>query len=76
MTDGQKFFDQPVKNTLRTFDSIQKIETGQEDDYTAGSLLDYNYFRKHYKLSAVDLSKQQALEADPKSTQQINLEEI
>ena len=35
-------------------------------------MLDYNYFRKHYKMIAVDLSKQQALDADPKVMQQIN----
>ena len=40
--DGQNFFDQPVKKKLRTYDSIQKIATGQGDDYTIGCLLDYN----------------------------------
>ena len=34
MTDGQSFFDQPVKNNLRTYDNIRKIATGQGDDYT------------------------------------------
>ena len=41
------------------------------EDYTAGSLLDYNYFKKHYKLVAVDLSKQKELDADPRAIQQI-----
>ena len=36
-------------------------------------MLDYNYFNKHYKLIAIDLSKQQALDADPKTVQQINI---
>ena len=48
--DGQSFFDQPVKNNLRTYDSIQKIATGQGDDYTTGSLLDYIYFKNFYKM--------------------------
>ena len=45
MIDGQNVFDQPVKNDLRTYDNIEKIATGQEDDYTTGCLLDYNYFK-------------------------------
>ena len=61
------FFDQPVKNDLTTCDYIPKISTGQADDYTY-----YNYFKKHYKLIAMDLSKQQALDADPKPIQSIN----
>ena len=42
-------------------------------DYTRSCLLDYNYFNKHYKMIAIDLSKQQALDADPKAIQQINI---
>ena len=67
------FFDQPVKNNLITYDNIRKIATGQGDDYTTGCLLDYNYFNNYYKMIAIDLSKQQALDADPKAMQQINL---
>ena len=44
----QNFFDQPVRNDLTTFDNIQKIKTGQGDDYTTGCLLDYNYFEKYF----------------------------
>ena len=44
---------------------------GKGEDYTTGSLLDYNYFKKHYKLVAVDLSKQKGLDADPRAIQQI-----
>ena len=43
MIDGQRFFDQPVNNNLRTFDNIRKIATGQGDDYATGCLSDYNY---------------------------------
>ena len=57
---------------MRTYDDIRKIAIGQEDDYTTGCLLDYNYFKKYYKMIATDLSKQQALDADPKAIQQIN----
>ena len=72
MTDGQKSFDQPVRNNLRTYDGIQKIATGKGDDYTTGCLLDYNYLNDYYKMMAIDVSKLQALDADPKAIQQIN----
>ena len=72
MIDGQNFFNQPVKNNLITYDSIQKIATGQGDDYTTDCLLDSNYFKDYCKMIAMDLSKQQALDADPKAIQQIN----
>ena len=72
MIDVRNFFDHPVKSDMRTYDNIRKIATGQGDDYTTSCLLDYNYFKKHYKMIAIDLSKQQALDADPKSIQQIN----
>ena len=42
MIDGKRFFYQPVKNDLITYENIQKIATGQEDDYTTGCLLDCN----------------------------------
>ena len=73
--DGQNFFDQPVKNDLITYDSVQKIPTSQEDDCTTGCLLDYSHFKENYKLIAMDLSKQRALDADPKAMQQINFTE-
>ena len=72
MIDVQNLFHQPVRNNLRIYDNIQKVTTGQGDDYATGYLLDYNYFNKHYKMIAIDLKKQQALDADPKAMQQIN----
>ena len=70
--DRRKFFNQPVKNDLITYDNIRKIATGQGDDYITGCLLDYDYFNNYYKMIAVDLSKQQALDADPKTIQNIS----
>ena len=64
--------NQPVRNDLITYENIPKISTGQGDDYTTGCLLDYNYFKKYYKMIAIDLRKQQALDGDPKAMQQIN----
>ena len=72
MIDGKNFFDQPIKNDKVTYENIRKNATGQGDDYTTGCLLDYIYFKNHYKMITVDLSKQQALDADPKAIQQIN----
>ena len=51
---------------------LTKIATDQGDDYTTGCLLDYSYFKDYYKMIAVDLSKQQALDVDPTAIQQIN----
>ena len=73
MIDGKTFLDQPIKNDKITNDNIRKIATGQGDDYTTGCLLDYAYFKNYYKMIAIDLSKQQALDADPKAIQQINI---
>ena len=70
MTDGQNFFHQPVKNDLRTYDNIRKIETVQSDYYTTDCQLHNNCFKEHYKLIAIDLSKQQTLDADSKVLQQ------
>ena len=70
--NGENFFDQPIKNNKITYDDIRKIATGQGDDYTTDCLLDYPYFANTYKMIAVDLSKQQALDADPRAIQQIN----
>ena len=61
-----------MKNDSKTYDNIKKIATGQVDDYTTGSLLDYNYFKTRYILIAIDLSKQYKLDADPIPIQQIN----
>ena len=50
---------------------MRKVSTGQSDDYTTGCLLDFDYFEKNYRSIAADLSKQKALDADPRAIQQI-----
>ena len=70
--DSKNFFDQPINSITKTNKNIRKIATGQGDNCTTGCLLDYPYFIDHYKMIAVDLSKQQALDADPRAIQQIN----
>ena len=72
MINGEKVFDQPIKNNKIIHENIRKIATGQGDDYRTGCLLDYRYFMNTYKMIAVDLSQQQALDADPRAIQQIN----
>ena len=49
MIDGRNFFDQPIKNDLKTYDNIRKIAADQGDDYTTGCLLDYPYLEKYYR---------------------------
>ena len=72
MINGENIFDQPVKNNKVTYEKIRKIGTGQGDDYTTSCLLDYSCFMDNYEMLAVDLTKQQALDADPRAIQQIN----
>ena len=68
MIDSKNFFDQPINSMTKTYENIRKIATGQGDDYTTGCLLDYPFFKNHYKMIAIDLSKQ-ALDADPRAIQ-------
>ena len=68
-SDGKNFFDQPVKSNNVTHENIRKIATGQGDYYTTDCLFDYIYFKNYYKMITADLSKQQALDADPKAIQ-------
>ena len=72
MIDGQNILNQPVKDNLRTYDNIRKIEIGQGDDYTTSCLLDDDCFNKYYKMIPIDFTKGQTLESDPKVIQQIS----
>ena len=72
MINGKNFFDQPITSNNVTYENIRKIATGQGDDYTNGCLLDYPYVNDTYKVIAIDFSKQQALDSDPRVNQQIN----
>ena len=63
--DGRNFYDNAIESDIEKYRELKKVMIGKGEDYTTGSLLDYNYFKKHYKLVAVDLSKQKELNADP-----------
>ena len=76
MIDGKNFFDRPVKNGIRTYNNIRKISTGQGDYYTTGCLLHYNYFKEHYKMIVIDLSKQQELDYENQSIIFFIIEEV
>ena len=69
--DGRNFYDNPIESDIEKYRELKKVMIGKGEDYTTGSFLDYNYFNKHYKLVAVDLSKQKELDADPRTIQQI-----
>ena len=58
--DGKIVFDVPIKYKEQTYQRI--IEMGRNNGYTTGNILDYEYFSNHYKLIAMDLSKQIELE--------------
>ena len=70
--NGENFFDQLIKDNKVTYENIRKVAIGKGDDYTTSCFLDYPYFRDSYKMTSVDLSRQQALDADPRAIEQIN----
>ena len=70
LIDGRNY-DQPISDLVKQYDEIRKSATGQGEDYTTGCLLDYQFFKGHYNLIAVDLSKQKELDADSRAIQQI-----
>ena len=65
------FFDLPIKNEEETYEKI--IDISKNNEYTTGNLLDYDYFKKYYKVIAIDLSKQHVLQENEALIQQINL---
>ena len=72
MIEGRNFFDKPIDSMAKTYENIKKVAIGHGDDYTTGCILDYSYFKENYKMIAIDLSRQQELDADLRAIQQIN----
>ena len=68
----ETFFDQPINSMNKTYENIRRIAIDKGGDYTVGCLLDYFYFKENYKMIAIDLSRQNELDADPRAIQQIN----
>ena len=74
--NGRNVYDQPINDQIKKYDEIRKTATGKGDDYTTVCLLDYQYFKDHYQLIAVDLSKQKELDVDPRAIQRIEFYEM
>ena len=68
--DQLAFFDLPIKTEEEAYEKI--IDISRNNEYTTGNLLDYDYFKKYYKLIAIDLSKQQVLQENEDLIQKIN----
>ena len=68
--DKLAFFDLPIKIEEEAYEKI--IDISRNNEYTTGNLLDHDYFKKHYKLIAIDLSKQQVLQENEDLIKQIN----
>ena len=70
--DVRNLCDQPINDSIKQYDYIRKISTGQGDDYTTGCLLDFAYFeKKNYRIITVDLSKPKALNVDSRAVKQV-----
>ena len=69
--DGKNFLDQPINSKFKTNKKTRRISTGQGDDFTICFLLDYSNIKDYYKMIAIDLNKQQTLDADPISNKLI-----
>ena len=68
--DKLAFYDLPIKTEEEAYE--KNIDISRNNEYTTGNLLDYDYFKKYYKLIAIDLSKQQVLQENEDLIQQIN----
>ena len=53
--DKLSFFDLPIKTEEEAYEKV--IDNSRNNEYTTDNLLDYDYFKKFYKLIAIDLSK-------------------
>lgn len=74
LIDGRNIFESPItKEDRRGYENLRDIMIGNGDDHTMGSLIDYDYFSKSYKIIVVDLTRQKVLDANPRAVQQINL---
>ena len=69
--DGRNFYDQHINELIKENNKVRKVSTRQDDDYTTGCSLHFDYFGKKYRLTAADFSKQKASDADSRPIQQI-----
>ena len=71
LIDGRNFYDQNISCDFKKYEELRKVMTGSGEDYTTGSVLDYDYSKNNYKLVSCDLSKQKLLDSNPKANQQV-----
>ena len=71
LIDGRNFYDQNISEDLKEYEELRKVMTGRGEDYSTGSLFDYDYWKNNYKLICCSLNKQKVLETNPKANQQI-----
>ena len=71
MINGKEIYNQPIDSDIKQYEEVRKIATGQGEDYTTGILLEYDYIKNHYRLTAVDFSRQKELDVDPNAIQKI-----
>ena len=71
LMDGRNFYDQNISDDFKKYEELRKVMTGRGEDYTTGSLLDYDYWKNNYKSICCNLSKQKVLDTNPKANQQI-----
>ena len=78
LIDGRRFYDQEINDLIKQHDEVRKTSTREADDYITGSgcSLDYANFKENYRLIAVNLSKQEALDADLRAIQQIVFQRV
>ena len=70
MIDARNFYDENINHELKKYEELREIMIGKGEDYETGTLLDYAYYKRHYKLVACDLSKQKILDSKPRASQQ------
>ena len=68
---GKNFYDQSIDSDVKRHERIGKLTAGEDENFTTGWILDYNFIKNHYRLITVDLSWQKKLYTDPKPILQI-----
>ena len=71
LVDGRNFYDQNISDDFKKYEELRKVMTEIGENYTTGSLLDYDYWKNNYKLICCHLSKQKVLDSNPNSNQQV-----
>ena len=69
--NGKNFYNKPIDSDTKQYEVIRTLTTEKRDDFTTGCVLDYENIKNHYRLTAADGSRQNELDVDPKSIQQI-----